>query len=92
MPVNLPQKVAEGLCITRGLSLDYSLGFFGIHHNTVFAHYVPEKGSVGDLKGALGRIEVESRGTTSLSCLSTPDRLRESGGNHWGFGLGERRL
>ena len=24
----------------------------------------------------------------TLSCLSAPDRLRESGGNRWGFGLG----
>ena len=34
---------------------------------------------------------IEEKSIITLSCLSTPDRLRESGGNRWGFGLGGKR-
>ena len=34
--------------------------------------------------------EPTQRDFPTLSCLSAPDRLRESGGSRWGFGLGGR--
>ena len=45
---------------------------------------------------ALDAQVLPNRGSTfcvpMLSCLSALDRLCESGGNRWGFGLGGRRF